>query len=200
VVGEEPASLLPGVGSRTSERLSEIEIETVAQLATADVAALDRAFGPKHGRGLRARANGKGSATLTLERQRKSESRETTFPDDVTDRELLKETIDRLGRSVCRSLASHGARGRTVTLKIRLRPFRTYTRSRTLEAATCDEDVVVDTAQELLDRFDPQAPVRLVGVGVANLASDGGDPARARAASAEGDDAAGRLSLDVDAA
>ena len=32
VVGEKPASLLPGVGSRTSERLSEIGIETVAQL------------------------------------------------------------------------------------------------------------------------------------------------------------------------
>lgn len=199
-VGEKPASLLPGVGSRTSERLRQIGIETVAQLAAADVALLERAFGPKHGGGLRARANGKGSATLTLERQRKSESRETTFPHDVTDRELLRGTIDRLGRSVCRSLASHGARGRTVTLKIRLRPFRTYTRSRTLEAATCDEDVVVDIARELLERFDPEAPVRLVGVGVANLTSDGTDAAPARVASDEEDDAAGALSLDVDAA
>lgn len=200
VVGEKPASLLPGVGSRTYERLSGIGIETVAQLAAADVALLDRAFGPKHGGGLRALANGKGSATLTLERQRKSESRETTFPHDVADRDLLKETIDRLGRSVCRSLASHGARGRTVTVKIRLRPFRTYTRSRTLEAATCDEEMVVDTAWELLERFDPQAPVRLVGVGVANLTSDRSDSAPARAGSAEGDDAPGALSLDLDVA
>jgi DNA polymerase IV len=199
-VGEKPVSLLPGIGSRTSERLRRVGIETVAQLAAADVALLERAFGPRHGGGLRARANGKGSATLTLERQRKSESRETTFPHDVTDRELLRGTIDRLGRSVCRSLASHGARGRTVTLKIRLRPFRTYTRSRTLEAATCEEDVVVDTARELLERFDPQAPVRLVGVGVANLTPDGSDAAPAWVASDVEDAAAGALSLDVDAA
>ena len=170
VVGRKPASLLPGVGARTAERLAEIGIETVAELAAADPLLLERAFGPKHGGGLRARANGRGSTSLTMERERKSESRETTFPEDVTDRRVLTETVDRLARSVCASLASHEREGRTVTLKIRLRPFKTYTRSRTLSSPTRDPDMVVRTALELLERFDPQAPVRLVGVGVAGLA------------------------------
>jgi DNA polymerase-4 len=170
VVGGKPAKLLPGVGARTSERLTELGIETVAELAAADPRLLEGVFGPKHGRGLRQRANGMGSERLTMERVRKSESRETTFPADVTDRDRLAETVDRLARSVCRSLASHGHRGRTVTLKIRLRPFKTYTRSRTLSEHTCDADLVARTALELLERFDPEAPVRLVGVGVAGLA------------------------------
>jgi DNA polymerase IV len=172
VVGEKPASLLPGVGTRTAERLRRIGIETVAELASADPVALERAFGPKHGKGLRDRANGIGSETLTMKRERKSESRETTFPEDVTDRRKLSETVDRLARSVCASLASHERAGRTVTLKIRLRPFKTYTRSRTLPSPTRDPETVCRTAQELLERFDPQAPVRLVGVGVAGLARD----------------------------
>jgi DNA polymerase-4 len=172
VVGEKPASLLPGVGSRTFERLRAIGIETVGQLAEADDQLLERAFGPRQGPWLRQRASGVGSERLTMERVRKSESRETTFPEDVTDRSLLAERVDGLARSVCESLASHGRRGRTVTLKIRLRPFKTYTRSRTLEEHTCDEDLVARTARELLERFDPQAPVRLVGVGVAGLTSD----------------------------
>ena len=170
VVGQKPASLLPGVGARTAERLGEIGIGTVAELAAADPLLLERAFGPKHGSGLRARANGRGSTSLTMQRERKSESRETTFPEDVTDRGVLTETVDRLARSVCASLASHEREGRTVTLKIRLRPFKTYTRSRTLSSPTRDPDMVVRTALELLERFDPQAPVRLVGVGVAGLA------------------------------
>jgi DNA polymerase-4 len=172
VVGDRPASLLPGVGSRTSDRLRELGIETVGQLAEADEQLLESAFGPKHGRGLRQRANGIGSERLTMERLRKSESRETTFPEDVTDRAVLAERVDRLARAVCESLATHGRRGRTVTLKIRLRPFRTYTRSRTLEEHTCHPDTVAATARELLERFDPQAPVRLVGVGVAGLTSE----------------------------
>jgi DNA polymerase-4 len=171
-VGEKPAKLLPGVGSRTFEKLSQIGIKTVADLAHADERLLERTFGPKHGSGLRARANGHGSESLTLERVRKSESRETTFPEDVTDRRVLRETVERLARSVCESLASNARRGRTVTLKIRLRPFRTYTRSRTLSSHTVDGDGVAEVALELLERFDPQAPVRLVGVGVAGLVSD----------------------------
>jgi DNA polymerase IV len=171
-VGDKPASLLPGVGSRTFERLQEIGIGTVAELAQADERLLERGFGPKQGRGLRERARGRGSERLTLERVRKSESRETTFPQDVTDREILRDTVDRLARSVCESLEAHGRRGRTVTLKIRLRPFKTYTRSRTLPTHTVEPDTVADTALELLQRFDPQTPVRLVGVGMAGLVSD----------------------------
>jgi len=171
-VGEKPASLLPGVGSRTFDRLRQLGIGTVAELAQADPGLLERTFGPKHGDGLRARANGHGSESLTLERIRKSESRETTFPQDVTDRQVLRDTVDRLARSVCESLASHGRRGRTVTLKIRLRPFKTYTRSRTLPSHIIEPNAVADTALELLERFDPQAPVRLVGVGMAGLVGD----------------------------
>ena len=172
VVGRKPAKLLPGVGPRTDERLRSIGVETVEQLAAADSALLEMTFGPSHGLGLRDRARGVGSTELNMEVKRKSESRETTFPEDITDRHVLTEKVDQLGRSVCRSLASNGRRGRTVTLKIRLRPFKTYTRSRTLPDHTRDEELVVRTARELLERFDPQAPVRLVGVGVAGLTSD----------------------------
>jgi DNA polymerase-4 len=171
-VGGRPASLLPGVGERTFAKLGQIGIGTVADLAQADRSLLERTFGPKHGSGLLARANGRGSESLTLERVRKSESRETTFPEDVTDRDLLRTTVDRLARSVCESLASNGRRARTVTLKIRLRPFKTYTRSCTLSTHTVEPDTVAETALELLERFDPQKPVRLVGVGVAGLVSD----------------------------
>jgi DNA polymerase-4 len=171
-VGEKPASLLPGVGPKTFERLRGMGVETVAQLATTDELGLGRVFGPNHGSGLRARANGVGSAKLNEDTVRKSESRETTFPQDVTDREFLLETVERLARSVCESLAQNKRRGRTVTLKIRLQPFKTYTRSRTLSSHTCDPDQVAATARDLLERFDPQRPVRLVGVGLAGLAED----------------------------
>jgi DNA polymerase-4 len=171
-VGTKPAKLLPGVGPRTDERLRSIDIETVAQLAEADLRLLESTFGPRHGASLRDRASGIGSTNLNEEVKRKSESRETTFPADVTDRQALRDTVDRLARSVCESLGSNGRRGRTVTLKIRLQPFKTYTRSRTLPAHTAEPETVANTALELLERFDPQTPVRLIGVGVAGLVGD----------------------------
>jgi DNA polymerase-4 len=109
---------------------------------------------------------------VVTKRQPKSESRETTFAADVTDRELLRSTLARLSDSVCESLRRGGHAGRTVTLKIRLAPFRTYTRSRTLDEATNDRRIVGSVAGELLDRFEPDAAVRLLGVGMANLTAD----------------------------
>jgi DNA polymerase-4 len=185
LVGERKASILPGVGPKTYERLHKIGIATVAELAGAEPGRLQGVFGPNHGADLRARANGVGSSELTTERRRKSESRETTFGADVTDRTELVETVERLAAAVCGSLEEHGNAGRTVTIKIRIQPFKTYTRSKTIEAATRDPNTVTRVALELLERFDPQDPVRLIGVGVAGLIQDEADPASANSASAE---------------
>lgn len=198
-VGERPATLIPGVGPKTTERLGRIGVSTVAELAAADLGTLRAALGPSLGAALRDRANGIDDRRLETDRERKSESRETTFSADVTDRAVLLETVDGLARSVCRGLAAEGWVGRTVTLKIRLRPFKTYTRSRTIDAPTRDPEAVAGVARELLERFDPEAPVRLVGVGVAGLVRN--EPEKnsgpARAAPAAGGDAAEPLSLDL---
>ena len=104
-------------------------------------------------------------------------------------------TIDGLAESVCRSLVDHGLAGRTVTLKIRVSPWRTYTRSRTLPSPTHDAKIVIGVARELLTRFDPSDPVRLLGVGVAGLAST--DAADAPATSGGPAQGAGPLELDL---
>jgi DNA polymerase-4 len=188
VVGDRDATLIPGVGERTAERLAGLGIRTVADLAAAPDRGLERALGPRLGDQLRERARGHDDRPLVTERARKSESRETTFPTDVADAAALHRTLDRLVESVCRGLASEGRSGRTVTLKIRLRPFRTHTRSRTLEEPTRDPELVRSVSRELLAAFELDAPVRLLGVGVSGLAGPGRThpPAESRTEVAQG--------------
>jgi DNA polymerase IV len=167
-VGDRPATLIPGVGPKTYERLERAGIRTVGELAKAPRDMLERALGSA-GPALSARARGIDERTLETNRVRKSESRETTFAEDVSDRELLVETLDRLSSSVCKGLGKEGLKGRTVTLKLRLAPFRTFTRSRTLDEATGDPGVVTKVATELLDAFDEEGSFRLLGVGLSSL-------------------------------
>ncbi len=183
-VGERPATLIPGVGPKTAERLRRIGVRSVAELAAAAPGELQAALGPANAALLRDRANGVDARRLETDRRPKSESRETTFAADVSDRAELETMIEQLGHSVCRGLEGSGYAGRTVTIKIRLAPFRTHTRSRTLPSPTRDPEIVCAVAQELLRRFERDAPVRLIGVGVAGLV--GGDAAGA--APAEGED------------
>jgi nucleotidyltransferase/DNA polymerase involved in DNA repair len=173
-VGDRPASLIPGVGPKTYERLQRGGIRTVTELAAAEPAVLQAALG-RGGLDLQQRARGIDERPLETSRRRKSESRETTFAADVADVATLRETLERLAREVCDGLARENIRGRTITVKLRLAPFRTRTRSQTLAQATRDPDSVSAIARELLDRFELDSPVRLVGVGISSLDREAGD-------------------------
>jgi len=75
---------------------------------------------------------------------------------------------------LCAGLIAQHRRGRTIGIKIRLDDFTTHTRARTLAEAVASADRVGPIALELLRRFAPPRPVRLLGVRVAGLeAADG---------------------------
>ena len=159
--------------ARPSSASARPGIETVADLAGADPAALERSFGPRHGPALRDRGNGIGATSLTTERARKSESRETTFPHDVSDRGEMIETVDAPGRVGLREpRRARRSRGRTVTLKIRLSPGAPTPARRPSPPPPATRRRWSRWRASCLARFDPDAPVRLLGVGVAGLASE----------------------------
>jgi DNA polymerase IV len=191
VIGDREARIIPGVGPKTAERLSRAGIRTVAELAAADEERLSGLLGPNHAGGLRRRAAGFGSAEVAVERVRKSESRERTFAVDETDPDLMRSELEEMARAVAEHLAEQSIRGRTVTLKIRLAPFRTFTRSRTLPEPTDDPKVVAAAAIELFDAFERDAAVRLLGVGLSNLEHPEKEKGPVPAAPPEGSDGTG---------
>ena len=166
-----PASpgLVPGIGPKTAERLRALGLETLGALANADATELTRAFGPRLGVELQRRARFEDSSPVSEERKVVSESRETTFERDISDRAELEALLTELVDRLCAALVSQGRRGRTIGIKVRLDDFSTHTRARTLPEAVNAADRVGPVAIELLRRFDPRRPVRLVGVRVAGL-------------------------------
>ena len=166
--GERPG-LLPGIGPKTAARLAGLGIDTLDRLAAASDADLSGWFGPRLGRALGRLARFDDDRPLELARTAKSESRETTFHTDRRGVPALLPALDQLGRELCERLRAQGRAGRTVGIKVRLDDFSTHTRARTLLEPTNDAAVVGSVAGELLRRFDPPRPVRLLGVRVAGL-------------------------------
>ncbi len=167
-----PVTLVPGIGPRTSERLNELGIATLAQLRRADAAALAASFGPRQGPALRALANFDGSAELTTERIAVSESRETTFDVDLAPGPKLEDQLRLLAGELAAALRRSGRSGKTIRIKVRLDDWTTVTRARTIEGHTNDRSAIERVAIELLRQYNPQRPVRLVGVGVTGFAGD----------------------------
>jgi DNA polymerase-4 len=164
-----PPGLVPGIGPKTAERLTALEIDTLAKLAAADDRLLAERFGPRHGAELRRRARFEDDSPVTQERKVVSESRETTFDRDIADTAALEAILARLVEELCTTLVAQRRGGRTIGIKVRLDDFSTHTRARTLSEPVASADRVGPVALELLRRFAPPRPVRLLGVRVAGL-------------------------------
>jgi DNA polymerase-4 len=104
----------------------------------------------------------------------KSVSREQTFAADTERAAAIKGTLYRQARRLVRELEEEGKLAATVTVKLRFsRGFLTRTRSQKMAAPTDRLSLIWPLAVELLGRFEPQGPVRLVGLRLAGLISKG---------------------------
>ena len=179
---EDSPGLVPGIGPKTVVRLQEMGIHSLATMRAQDPERLTEAFGPRMGRWLLGRARFEDDTPLTVVREAKSQSAETTFDVDVRDRAELEASLAGLAEELCRRLRSRDLDGRTIGIKVRLDDWTNVTRAHTVDGPTNDPAVVGSVALDLLRAYNPQRPVRLLGVRVASFDRDSG---------AEGDDAAG---------
>ena len=180
--GTEPAFLAPlplerlwGVGPRTREVLERWGLRTIGDLAAFDPVALAARFG-EHGRAIGERARGVDRDEVTPSEAAKSVGHEHTFDADTLDQAEVEWTLLRLAEGVGTRLRASAVRGRTVALKLRVAPFETRTRQRTLAVPTDEDLALYRTARALLReelRADREAgrvsPIRLIGVSVSTL-------------------------------
>ncbi|HEX6752405.1 MAG TPA: DNA polymerase IV [Solirubrobacterales bacterium] len=171
--GESPG-LIPGIGPKSVAKLEAMGVRTLADLRAQDPSLLERSFGPRQGRWLLSRANLEDDTPITVSRETKSQSTEITFDVDVGDRGELERHLSELGAELCRRLRSRQLEGRTIGIKVRLDDWTNVTRAHTVEAPTNDPAVVVPVALDLLRAYDPQRPVRLLGVRLAGFDSGAG--------------------------
>jgi DNA polymerase IV len=175
-----PPGIVPGIGPKTAIKLQRMGIRTLADLAAHDSARLERAFGPRMGRWLPARARFEDETPIAPVRETKSQSAETTFDVDIADREEMARHVAALAGQLCRRLRSRDLSGRTIGLKVRLDDWTNVTRSHTIDDPTNDPAVVTRIALDLLSSYSPPRPVRLLGVRVAGFAGEAPESAESQ--------------------
>jgi DNA polymerase-4 len=165
-----PIERLWGVGDVTAERLRHYGITTIGQIDAAGRDWLTAHFG--EGAAHLARlAAGEDARAVVPDWQRKSVGHETTFSEDVGDRDTLRAVLLDLSEEVARRARAGGHRGRVVTVKIRYAPFETHTVQTTLDRSTNTTHEVWTAARELFERTAavPPKQVRLLGVSISRL-------------------------------
>ncbi len=179
--GEEAAFLAPlpvrvlwGVGPVTAQKLAELGVETVADLARLDPGDLAARFA-SHGLLLGQQAQGLDDRPLVAEHEIKSVSQETTFVRDIAQPEALKGQLRELSQGVSERLRRRGLAAGTVAIKLRYADFTTVTRQMALAVPTDDPEAIYGAALVLLRRtWRRGRPVRLLGVAGQKLSAPAG--------------------------
>ena len=180
-----PIEALWGVGPATATRLRRLGMATIRDLAGVSSTVLEGAVGKASGAHLARLAWAIDDREVEPDREMKSVSHEETYPVDCYNESALHVEVVRMSDAVATRLRRAGIAGRTVTLKVRYGDFTTLTRSRTAPAGLADGPAIAGLALALLGEVDLSAGVRLLGVGVSNLAVAASGPAQ-------------QLSLDLD--
>jgi DNA polymerase-4 len=170
-----PISRLWGVGKVTQERLTELGLSTIGDVARFPEQVLCRRLGASLGQHLATLARGEDARDVVSDVEPVSIGHEETFDDDIASADALAPYLIEQADRVASRLRAADLRARVVMVKIKHADFRLVTRRRTLDDPTSDGGRISRLALELVRELDigdhggKRTRVRLCGVAVSGL-------------------------------
>ncbi len=163
-----PVRSIWGVGTALATKLEADGVHTNADLREHDVNELVKRYG-RIGRRLHELAHGIDKRRVNPDQPVKSISSETTFDEDLTDRDRLVGHLWRLAVKTSDRAKSKSIGGLGVTLKLKTADFRTVTRQTRLPEPSNTAEMIFHAAEPMLLRELAAGPFRLIGVGLGTL-------------------------------
>ena len=170
-----PVERLWGVGAVTADKLHQLGITTVGEIAALSEDALVSALGRAAGRQLHALAHNRDPRPVQPRRRRGSIGSQCALGRRRGSLEDVDAVLLGLVERVTRRMRAARRVGRTVVLRLRFDDFTRATRSFTLGEPTAETRTILDTSRALLATAMPLIDRRgltLVGVAVGNLQND----------------------------
>jgi DNA polymerase-4 len=160
-----------GIGPATSARMNSLGLYTGIDMRNQSLEFMQAHFG-KAGSYYYWISRGVDNREVRANRIRKSVGAENTFFTDLTEFEAMAAELQPLIDKVWRHCEDKGARGRTVTLKVKFADFELISRSRTLAGAIGSRDELETASAELLKSLFPlEKAVRLLGVAISGFSN-----------------------------
>jgi DNA polymerase-4 len=160
-----PVRAMYGIGAKTAEKLANIGIRTIGELAKLEESVLSQLFG-EGGLEMHRHANGIDDSPVAahLDSDVKSIGRSVTLPEDISDIETAKTIIMELVEDIAANARRHEKKGSTVQVTFKYSDFQVVTRQMSIPATDHTREIYL-AGVSLLDRYwSADHPVRLIGI------------------------------------
>ncbi|HLW62345.1 MAG TPA: DNA polymerase IV [Flavobacterium sp.] len=157
-----------GVGKKTCEKMYHLGIFTGADLRNKPLDFLETHFG-NSGQHFYNISRGISHSPVVANRMPKSIGAERTFMENLTSVIYLQKRLKEVCEEVSNRMQKQNLAGKTITLKIKYSDFKVQTKSFTLPYYISNFELLLDTANDLLQEQLLKTSVRLIGIQVSNL-------------------------------
>lgn len=159
-------------GRSSVEALKKLEIDTIGELANADLGLIELHL-KSHGKMLWEFANGIDHSEVQPEQsEAKGVGNSTTLSEDAATVEEAMKVFHKLAKSVGARLRKAGQRAGMVSMEIKYYDFRTASHQKQLLKPTNEDQVIYETACQLFKEIWSGEPVRLLGIRTAKLSAE----------------------------
>ena len=159
-------------GRSSVEALKKLEIDTIGELANADLGLIELHL-KSHGKMLWEFANGIDHSEVQPEQsEAKGVGNSTTLSEDAATVEEAMKVFYKLAKSVGARLRKAGQRAGMVSMEIKYYDFRTASHQKQLLKPTNEDQVLYETACQLFKEIWSGEPVRLLGIRTAKLSAE----------------------------
>lgn len=171
-----PVGFVYGIGPAFAAKLEKAGLRTIADVSRWPDKKLAERFGD-HGLRLARLARGEDFRRVNPTHERKSISAETTFSDDISDLEALKDKLWQVCLKTADRSKAKDLAGTVVTLKLKTARFKSLSRRRTIAQPVQLADAIFRTLEPLLEQelAKNPGPYRLIGAGISALCAPAGD-------------------------
>jgi DNA polymerase IV (DinB-like DNA polymerase) len=157
---------LIGVGRKTTTKLEELGVKTVGELARYDVQRLVGLFGKKLGVYFHNAANGVDNEPVQETGEVESISRISTMKENTRDLIVVLKKTNQLIEAIHKDVIKKNISFRQVGVIAIMSDLSVRNRSKTLETATRDIEVLKRTVQLLFEKFLSESKLEIRRVGV----------------------------------
>ena len=162
---------LYGIGKKTTEKLRRLNINTIGELANADINILSKYFKNQAPKMIESAKGISSNIIVSKRKEASSISKSVTHHYNLNSIEEINKVLYKLVESISNTLKKQNKYASSVGVQLKDKNFLTYSHQKKLENVSNEINDIYNISKIILKEMYKEEPIRLVGISINKIAN-----------------------------